>query len=67
VHKLSVLRFLVKKSKNIFQIGISEDKLLKRSGPDVDCHAIEEGNMVFKMHVTFERCCISNDETMDIL
>jgi hypothetical protein len=50
-----------------FQIGISEGKLLKRSGPDVVCHAIEEENMVFKMHVTFKRCCVSNDETMGIL
>lgn len=50
-----------------FQIGLSESKLLKMSGPDVGCCAIEEEDMVFKMHVTVKKCSISNDKTMGIL
>jgi hypothetical protein len=50
-----------------FQIGISEDKQMKRSGPDVGCQAIEEEDMFFKMHATVTRCSISNDKTIGIL
>ena len=63
--------FLLKSQKMLwaysFQIGISECKQVKRSGPDVGCYSIEEEEMFFKMHATVTRCSISNDKTPGIL